>query len=429
MSDYRMALEWLDRFQFHGYRLGLERMEAILEELGHPERHYPSIHVAGTNGKGSVCAMLEAIASYSGLRCGFYSSPHLFLLNERFRVGGDYIDDSDLVRLVFRIKELIEAGFELSYFEYTTVLAMLWFMEQEVDVAIFETGLGGRLDATNVLTPVCSVITTIAMDHQKWLGNTIKDIAHEKAGIIKPGVPVISGVREGEAREVIAEMARCCESELFVVDRDFIVEDFAAGQVYSGIYHDVAPVAMVLPGRHQIDNMAVAIASWEVFCMDSGRPFSEKAVKDGLLNVKWHGRGEIISERPFIMVDGAHNMAGVEALSALLIEVAVSRGLDRSRGVLLWACSDEGGDKDFVSMLDRLVSMFARVIITEPPGPRRPVTVADWKKQLPDDWGVELVPDWKDALAICLDIVDETGWICVAGSLYLIGSVRRYLLS
>jgi dihydrofolate synthase/folylpolyglutamate synthase len=202
-NNFRSALSYIDKFQFHGLHLGLERMTAILKVLGAPERAYPCLHIAGTNGKGSTCAMAASILQAAGYRVGLYTSPHLSSLRERFRIGDTMISEEELTREIEKIRHFIERGYELSYFEYTTAVAMDWFAEREVDLAVFETGLGGRLDATNVITPLVSVITNISLEHQSYLGSTIPEIAREKAGIIKRGIPVVTGVKSRSAKEVI----------------------------------------------------------------------------------------------------------------------------------------------------------------------------------------------------------------------------------
>ncbi len=429
MSSYENALKWLDTFQFHGYRLGLERMEAILDALGRPERRYPSIHVAGTNGKGSVCATCQTFAMEAGLKCGFYSSPHLHSLNERFRVNDRLVDDKSLAALIFRIKELVKAGYELSYFEYTTVIAMLWFMEQEVDMAVFETGLGGRLDATNVITPACTVITNISLDHQAWLGDSVKDIAFEKAGIIKAGVPVVSGVAGEPARGVIAGTAMERGAGLFEAGRDFqLVKRQGNVFDYHGLRHSVQGLAPSMRGSHQMDNLALALAAWELFCaredIRTVKSFGQ-SVRKGVEEVKWPGRGECISGSPFILLDGAHNPDGIRALKRLLGESMADRAAAPEDMALLWSCSDEGGDKDFVSMLHELAPLFGHIVITEPPGPRKPVSVEMWETALDDAENITFARDWKEGFEKALEMAGAHGGVCVAGSLYLVGAVRN----
>ncbi len=428
-ADLNEALAYLDTFQFHGFRLGLERMEAILEALGRPERAYASIHVAGTNGKGSTCAVINSILCHAGYRTGFYSSPHLYRLNERFRTGKNEIDDAELADILNRIRELIEAGFEMSYFEYTTAAAMLWFRKKEVDVAIFETGLGGRLDATNVIDPAVSVITNIALEHQAYLGNTISEIAFEKAGIIKPGRPVVCSETGDEALKVIQERCRALEAPLKLKDRNFFFEINDTGMTWHGwdgsITGDIHPA---LAGSHQACNTALAIAAVKMLPADRFT-VQDQHIRDGCASARWPGRGELFDiDGRQVLLDGAHNMGGMKALVKLLESMGIEYPGNRG-DVLLYACSDEGGDKDFKGMLDSLAPWFYRTIITEPPGPRKPVTVAAWQQVLGESSPCVLEADWNRALSKAMEQCKKGGLICVAGSLYLVGSVRALLSS
>ncbi len=419
------ALSYLDTFQFHGFRLGLERMEAILGAIGNPQETYPCIHVAGTNGKGSTCAVITSILSAAGLKCGFYSSPHLFRLNERFRIGAEEIDDTELASLLNRIRKLIEKGYELSYFEYTTVLAMWWFREREVDVAVFETGLGGRLDATNVIVPEVSVITNIALEHQSYLGDTVEKIAYEKAGIIKRGRPVVCAVPDGPALDVIEKRAAELDAPLYLAGRDFSFE------VSDGVMHwtgwggrEITGIRPALAGRHQLSNTALAIAA--VAALSPGPlAIDDMQVIRGCASASWPGRGELVEyEGKMVLLDGAHNPAGIKALRMLLTELS-DEGLIAD--VLLWACSDEGGDKDFTAMLYKLSPLFSHVVITEPPGPRKPVNIAAWKDALDGEDRVVLEEDWEMAFERAAGLCGRNRLICVAGSLYLVGSVRTLI--
>ncbi len=423
------AINYLNRFQLHGFRLGLERMHAILKALGEPHKLYPSIHVAGTNGKGSVCAAIASILQASGYKTGLYTSPHLVSLAERFQINGRMIEDEDLARMIFRIKNLVEAGYELSYFEYTTAISMEWFAENRVDIAVFETGLGGRLDATNVISPLVAVITTIGIDHQKYLGQSIREIANEKAGIIKSGVDVVSGIpSNSEAGRIISDRCRRLGVTRFERGRDFRITLDEQGRInYSGICLGIKGLKHKLKGRHQADNLSLALATCELLTR-KGFNINRSHMVKGCDNLAWPGRGERIQfEGRDVFIDGAHNLDGVKALKGLLTDMAGSRD-SNSTWILLWACSNEGKDKDFTQMLEEVTSFFDTIIITEPPGPRHPVTIEEWEKHLKGLVGVRFERDWDRALAYCLDTCREkTDLLCVAGSLYLVGAVRGKL--
>jgi len=420
-------LDYLDSFQFHGFRLGLERMTAILHAMEDPHLSYPCVHVAGTNGKGSVCAILTSVLDAAGYRVGLYTSPHLLSVRERCRCGGMIIPEAELDVLILRIRRLVEKGFELSYFEYTTALAMAWFAEKQVDIAVLETGLGGRLDATNVVTPLVSVITNVSLEHQAYLGNTVEEIAAEKAGIIKPGIPCISGVAAGPARAVIRRSCLERSSPLWELGSDMTARERPGGRLdYAGPVLAVSNVALALRGRHQVDNCGLALAGCERL-LQSGFAVTETALRAGCASVAWPGRGELLRGDCLALLDGAHNPHGVKSLLDLLGRIREGGGPCPGRWTLLWACSDEGGDKDFSGMLSALAPFFGRVIITEPPGPRRPVTVDRWKER-----GIlreaALVRSWTTALDVALDLCGKDDLLCVSGSLYLVGPVREKLL-
>lgn len=421
---YREAIEYLNAFQFHGFRLGLERMEQILAALGHPERECPVIHVAGTNGKGSVCATLSAILDAAGYRVGLYTSPHLVSVRERFRISEDEITEGELAGIIQDIKGLVERGYELSYFEFSTVIAFLWFRIKEAGIAVIETGLGGRLDATNVVTPLVSVITGIARDHEAFLGSTIREIAREKAGIVKPRVPVVSGAVSGEAKEVIRDACLTSRSELWELGRDFDAVSRGGAVDYEGKRIRLTDLRPRLAGAHQARNLALALASCEHIA-ERGILVSEEDMRKGCEAVRWPCRCELLErDGKKVLIDGAHNPDGVRALRTFL-DTVTGEGALRP-GSLLWAVSDEGGGKDILGMLGFISPLFPIVYITEPPGPRQPVTVERWQGLL-DRSPIRMEKSWDKALELALDACPPGGCLCVAGSLYLAGRVRERL--
>ncbi|NDY42934.1 bifunctional folylpolyglutamate synthase/dihydrofolate synthase [Dissulfurirhabdus thermomarina] len=423
--DLAAALAYLDRFQFHGFRLGLERMEAVLDALGHPERAVPVVHVAGTNGKGSAAALITAILSAAGLRVGLYTSPHLHCLAERFRIGGRPIPEPELAERIHRIRRLVEAGCELSYFEATTAIAFDWFRDAAVDLAVVETGLGGRLDATNVVVPRVSVITGVGLDHRSYLGRTLAAIAREKAGIVKPGVPVVSGVRRAAARRVVHGRCRELAAPLSEPGRDFTVRRWSdLGFHYRGALWRLRRISLALRGAHQVRNAGLAVRACEILAAQ-GVPVTGAHVRAGCRRVSWPGRLEVLAGPIRVLLDGAHNPDGVRALRAALD--AGREWPPPERRVLLWGCSDEGGDKDYAGMLALVAGAAGRVVVTEPPGPRRPVRVADWRGvSLPP--GARLEVDWRRALDTAREELGPGDLLCVAGSLYLVGAVRSALV-
>jgi dihydrofolate synthase/folylpolyglutamate synthase len=403
-------------------------MTSILNALGNPEKSYPCLHVAGTNGKGSVCAIIASILHTAGYRTGLYTSPHLSSLKERFRIGNTMISEEELSEQIRRIRDLLETGYELSYFEFTTAIAMVWFAEQGTDLAIFETGLGGRLDATNVVTPLVSVITNVSLEHQSFLGSSIPEIAREKAGIIKEGVPLITGVRERPALSVILD--RCLELNVPVweLGQDFDIKGhWNSGIDYKGEFFKISGLDLALRGEHQAINAGIAIAACERL-MKQGFKVTDTTVRNGCRSVDWPGRGELLQGSCRVLLDGAHNLGGLRSLKDLLGCLNTSsRNKVRCCHTLLWACTDEGGDKDFVSMLRQIASLFGQIVITEPPGPRVPVTLERWRRSdIPKD--VTLEQSWRKAMDKVLSSCSKADLLCVAGSLYLVGAVREELM-
>jgi len=424
----KAALAYLDKFQFHGFRLGLERMTSILNAFGNPEKNYPCLHVAGTNGKGSVSAIIASILHAAGYRTGLYTSPHLSSLRERFRIGDVMISEEELSEQIWRIRNFLERGYELSYFEFTTAIAMVWFAEHGADLVIFETGLGGRLDATNIVTPMVSVITNVSLEHQAFLGSSIPEIAWEKAGIIKKGVPVITGVRKQPALSVILD--RCLElnAPVWELGRDFNIKEHGnSGIDYKGEFLKINRLDLALKGSHQAANAGLAIAACERLIEQEFR-ITDTAVRNGCRDVYWPGRGELLKGSCRVLLDGAHNLGGMRSLKDLLGRLNTTpEDKGRNFHTLLWACSDEGGDKDFVAMLRQISSLFGQIIITELPGPRVPVTLERWRgKDIQKD--VILEQDWQKALNKALSNCGKEDLLCVAGSLYLVGAVREGLM-
>ncbi len=429
-SSVKKAITYLNGFQFHGFRLGLERIEAALRALGDPHENYPCIHVAGTNGKGSVCAAISSILKEAGFKVGFYSSPHLVELNERFRINFEPIGDKELKELIEETATLAEQGLELSYFEFTTAMAFSCFRKHGVDFAVIETGLGGRLDATNVITPVVSVITNVSLEHQSYLGSTTGEIAFEKAGIIKRGVPVVAGRLKNTPLKVIEGICKKRKASLYLLERDFFIKAHENSHLFdfSSVDISLKNIRFGLGGGFQMENAALAIETC-LRLMDQGTRIDHSHIRKGLSETTWPGRSELLRGKIWAFLDGAHNEAGLNGL--LPSVTAISRGISRiKKKVLLWACSNEGGDKDPAAMLKKVAAPFDQVIITEPCGPRKPVTIDEWKEmELPASCSrVRLIKDYKEALGMILSEGGDGTFLVVAGSLYLVGPVRKALI-
>lgn len=316
------TLRYLDSLGFLGWQLGLERIEKLCAFWGNPHLRYPVVHIAGTNGKGSTAAMLAAIAQAAGLRVGLYTSPHLVHPRERLRVNGVPISGAELEQLIQASRPMLDT-LRATYFEALTAIALQWFADQRVELAVIETGLGGRLDATNVVMPEVSVITSIALEHQEYLGRTLRLIAQEKAGIIKPGRPCVSGVRSKPAREVLS--AECRARRAHYIDAHIatphrVIQLAESGTTFRLQGEKLGMKAaqdfrLNLLGRHQIDNAVLAL--WASYLLhERGVPINVAARTEGLQHVQWPARLQLLGYSPQIIIDAAHNADGVRRLVA-----------------------------------------------------------------------------------------------------------------
>lgn len=421
--DYSESCAYLDSLQMFRIKLGLETMLLLLAGLGHPERGLACIHIAGTNGKGSVGSTLRSLFGAAGWRAGLYSSPHLVSVRERFAIGEELISEAEFAALMTALRReiaAIPAGPEPTWFECATLAAFRWLAEKQVDVAILETGLGGRLDATNVVQPLVSIITDISRDHEAYLGADLKSVAAEKAGIIKPGVPVVCSGRSGDSRAVIEACCTRNASPLYLFGRDFSAAMRPCGLYYRGIHgREFRDLPLVLPGEHQVLNAALALAALELV---AGRlPVDEAAIRRGMAAVHWPGRMEYLQARGRrIVLDGAHNEAGVAALCAALEALEAGH-----RIVLIWG---NMADKNMAAARSRLFALAGSIILT------RAETL---RSARPGELQQELAPAERartrvvEPVAAALNAaLADTGpedLLCVAGSLYLVGQVRSLL--
>jgi len=445
--NYQEVWTFLDNLQFFKIKLGLDSMRMFLEELGSPERELNFVHIAGTNGKGSVAASLLTLLSKAGYKVGLYTSPHLSSVRERFRINNDYISEDEFAKEGSRIHAIL-SGRQITYFEFATALAMLWFARRKVDLAILEVGLGGRLDATNVITPLVSVITNVSMDHEMYLGNTLAEIAGEKAGVIKEKVPVVSGVGIGEKedeRTVLSVIEKFCHAKkapLFLHGKDFFVEpkddntwDYWAMKRKGccRLREKIKGLSTSLKGKYQMINMGVALATLEI--LDQfGFSVNNEIIRSGLLEVSWPGRLEsfCLSRQDgrlvdcadenilHYMLDGAHNPAGVHALCE-----ALEDDFEYGRLILVWAAMS---DKDFRVTLPRVAKLADKIIFTKLEYERSALP-EQMAKLLPDDIKDRALCEnvLEKALVKAAEIAGLDDLICIAGSLYLVGEARKLL--
>lgn len=432
--NYQEAWEFLDKLQFFKIKLGLDSMNRFLERLGNPHRDLQCIHVGGTNGKGSVGATLCSILTAAGYQTGFYTSPHLSSVRERFRIGDSYISKEDFARLISKIQAVLDGG-QITYFECTTTLALLWFAEQKVDCAILEVGMGGRLDATNVVTPLLSLITNVSMDHEQYLGTTLTEVSTEKAGIIKQGIPVVSGVANDDSGMVIRRTCDERKAPLFLFTREFN-GSFSKENKKSWEYHGLdgqvlADLPMALRGNYQVANASLALAAVQLL-RQQGWTVTEEQLRTGLQQTFWPGRLELFrlnkdnrkvdeqSDGWNFLLDGAHNPAGVKALKHAL------RDFSRNRLILVWGAMN---DKDLRTTL-RDIAPKADVIIFTRPESERSARTSQLKGSLPTAMHQKVV--CKDAVPAALQqariLAGRQDLICIAGSLYLVGTARQLLL-
>jgi dihydrofolate synthase/folylpolyglutamate synthase len=415
MDVYHETLEWIYNLRGGVIDLRLDRMDEALALFGHPERQFPALHIAGTNGKGSTAAMLHRILSLAGYRTGLYTSPHLVSFTERIRVGDEEISPAEVVELAREIRQRITAaGVPLTFFEIVTVMAFVYFARRQIDIGVIEVGLGGRLDATNLVRPIVTMITTISKDHEAYLGSDLLSIGREKAGIIKPDVPVVCGALPAEVQALIRQLAAEKAAPVCFLGSDFgfLLKNKGLFD-YKGVKHHFSNLTVALHGRHQRSNAAVAIAALEA--AGGSFPVGEDAIRRGLSSVAWPGRFEVMRERPWVVLDGAHNGEGASALAQTLDEFRQGR-----RVRLLFAAME---DKDWRSMLSLLLPRVDEAVLTRVGMERSadPANVARWvARSVPH----RVVEDARSGLRLLYQGASPDDIVLVAGSLYLLGEVR-----
>jgi dihydrofolate synthase/folylpolyglutamate synthase len=400
-ASYEAFTAHLGDREYFGQKLGLERIQKLLDRLGHPERRFKSIHIAGTNGKGSTAAMIASILREAGFKVGLYTSPHLVDFCERIQIGEMKIFPEEVLQKARQIREVEEE--RLTFFELATAIAFLHFASERVDFAVIETGLGGRLDATNVITPLVSIITTIGKDHTSHLGNTIEEIAFEKAGIIKPNIPVIVGPLLPEAMGVVREIAFLRNARLITPPMDRIPLRRPLG----------------LPGRHQYRNANLSFAVTQFLREIAEIHISDEMIFRGLENVVWPGRLETISERPWILLDGAHNPEAMRVVREYLEENLNGRKLKVLFGSM--------ADKDIKSVFEEIAPLASEFLLTAPQLKRasRPEDLAFLLRKFSVPTFV--FPDVSSALSEELPKLEVQDVLLITGSLFIVGEARLWL--
>jgi len=416
MTSVEGSLALLDRLGPSTIALGLSRMTSALSRLGHPERALRVLHVAGTNGKGSTCAFAAALLAAGGRRVGLYTSPHLIRVNERLRIDGQPIADVRLAQRIDEVRalapELFEGPEALTYFEALTLLAFWHFAREQVEVVVLETGLGGRLDATNVCAPAVTAITPISMDHTGHLGSTLSGIAAEKAGILKQGVPVVLAAQSPDALEVIERRAREVGAPMVLEGRDFLLEgDDGRALTFRSPALTVGGLALSLVGAHQRQNAALAV---QAVALLEGDGLTGEVVRAGLRAASWPGRFDIRPGRPTVVLDGAHNPAGAQALARALDDAFPGRRRHLIVGVL--------ADKDSAGMLDALLPAVDSIRVVAPESERALPTEALVALVAARGRKAEAFSDLDGALTDARSAAGAEEVVVIAGSLVLVGT-------
>lgn len=427
--QYQQTLEYIKNLTKFGMNLGLGRIQELLNRLGNPQLKLKTIHVGGTNGKGSTTSMIAKVLQQASYRVGVFTSPHLHRYTERFCINGVEISEQQVADLIQEIKPHLEAmvadGFEHpTEFEVSTALACYYFEQQQVDLAIFEVGLGGAIDSTNVVQPLVSVITNVSIDHMDYLGHTVTEIARVKAGIIKPGVPVVTAAT-GAALTVIEEVCKKQQAPLTVVGQQISWQQTTNPSLTGQCFTITSPrqvyehIFLPLLGEHQQINATTAVAVLEQL-NQYGISITPEIARQGLAKVNWPGRFEVLSGPPTIVMDGAHNLAGAQALAHTLQTYFPQRRLVMVLGML--------GDKERKRVIETLAPLAAAIMVTKPNNPRAGVwqQVADWcLEYVPEVYCCEQVPEAVDK---GLALTNPGDVLCITGSLYMLAEAREHLV-
>lgn len=424
MTDY----EKMSRVGYNTTNFSLTRMNRLLAGVGNPHKKFKSVHIAGTKGKGSTASMLAAMLANSGLKVGLYTSPHLMDIRERIQINDEMISEADMTRLMAKVAPVVKklASDEPTFFEIMTAVGFLQFAEQQVDIAVIETGLGGRLDSTNVLKPEVCAITSISYDHVEQLGHTLAKIAEEKAGIFKAGVPALTVPQADEARKVLAEMAAKVGAPLMVTGKDIEFSYRFESSRTSGPQTRVSltkgscrfeHLAVPLPGDHQAVNCGLALSIMAVL-KDRGLPIDDQKAIEGLAKAKLPGRMETIHESPRILVDGAHNAASVEALMR-----AIGQNIPYDSMVVIFGARI---DKDIRGMLRHIQLGADKVIFTSAASPKA-ADPAELAAEYAEQCGkmAQVAATLEEALEIAERAVTREDLICITGSFYLVGKAKE----
>ena len=437
-TSYQEAENWINGLIPFGIKPGLQRMESILRRFDHPQRRLKFIHVAGTNGKGSTCAYLASVLRCSGYDVGTFNSPYISRYTDRIQLNGLDIPDDTVLEIANLLKPIADELSESdlggpTMFEITTSLAILYFARYAYpDFVVWETGLGGLEDCTNIVMPIVSVITNVGHDHMEILGDSLESVAVQKAGIIKAGIPVVTAVTQPEVLAVIEDTAKRKNCRHYLLGRDFhaSLQHMEVNRVtfqYEGPFRSLDELNLTMTGEHQMVNGALAVMTLEVLCQYYAVQVNDDQLYEGLKATRWPGRLELISENPRILIDGAHNPEGAETLAAALESVYQADNIHFMIGML--------STKNHSSYLWHILPIVDTLIVSEPDF-RKKMDASELAKlaqslmaeRAEPDLRIIVEPDWKKALDILRQMTGERDLAVVSGTLYMISDVRSWML-
>jgi dihydrofolate synthase/folylpolyglutamate synthase len=416
--SYKESVSWLFGLQKYGIKFGLSKTTNLLKAFGNPHRNQRYIHIAGTNGKGSVGAILESILMQAGLKVGFYTSPHLVSFTERFRINRKLITKDQAAALISEIYEVTSQKEPPTFFELTTAMTLIYFFRKDVDVSIIEVGMGGRLDATNVIDPMVSIITNIGLDHQHFLGNTTIDIAKEKGGIIKKEIDLVTAVDQPPVVKLFESLCKKKGAPFWRVGKHARYRRLSSGLLgYYGLQDRFRNLTVGIKGRFQHRNAALALLALEIL-KRKGVTISDEAIRFGLADPLWPGRLEEVSSHPTIILDGAHNPSAMRSLA-----YSIGRDFDFERLILVVGIME---DKDILNILTEILPLAHKVIYTRPTYYRaaNPQYLMDVAKKFGKDGEVHF--PLSKAIERARDLADKKDLVLITGSLFTVGEAKSY---
>ncbi len=427
---YDEALNYLRDLTTFGMNFGLDRIYKLLELLENPHEKLNVIHIGGTNGKGSTASMLNSILVKSGYKVGLFTSPHIHSYRERYKINNEMISEEEVASLITQIKPLLKKMVDEGYehpteFEVNTAMAFKYFNDKKVDLVILEVGLGGEIDSTNVVSkPLLSIITNVAMDHLDYLGDTLEKIATVKSGIIKKNRPLVTGVDKEEAYKVIEKKCKSLDAPIYKLGKDFnyqlikLTEKDTLAHVH-GLKKSYLNVRTSLLGEHQAKNMAIAVSAAEILQDLGYNKINENTIYEGLKDIKWQARFEVIDSDPIIVIDVAHNVDGVISLKNTIENIFPNRPLTLLIGML--------ADKEREKVIEIIAPMAEKIIVTKPLSPR----AGNWEeiKEMAQKYcqTVDLSPDIEGAIKLALNKCDPKGIVVITGSFYMVSEARKIL--